>query len=62
MGRGMGGDGREVIGEGMFGGMVGVKGNGMECVGVSEVGRKVKVVREEEEVVVEGGGMGMCLG
>lgn len=58
----MGGHATELIAQGMFGRMVALKGDAIDSVPLSEVAGKLKLVTEDNDLVVQGRKMGICFG
>ena len=58
----MGGYATQLIAEGRFGHMVALQGNSMGAVPLTEVAGKLKLVTEDNDLVVQGRRMGICFG
>ena len=58
----MGGHATELIATGQFGRMVRLEGNEISSVSLDEVAGKLKLVTEENDLVVQGRRMGICFG
>ena len=58
----MGGHATELIANGQFGRMVALKGNDISSISLDEVAGKLKLVTEDEDLVIQGRRMGICFG
>jgi len=58
----MGGHATELIANGQFGRMITLKGNEIDSVPLAEVAGKLKLVTEDNDLVVQGRRMGICFG
>ena len=58
----MGGHATELIANGEFGRMITLQGNEISSIPLSEVAGKLKVVTEDDDLVVQGRRMGICFG
>lgn len=58
----MGGHATELIAEGEYGRMITLKGNEISSIELQEVAGKLKLVTEEDDLVVQGRRMGVCFG
>ena len=58
----MGGYATELVSRGEFGRMVAMKGNNIDSVLLSEVAGKLKLVTEDNDLVIQGRRMGICFG
>jgi 6-phosphofructokinase 1 len=58
----MGGHATELIANGQFGRMIALQGNEISSIPLDEVAGKLKLVTEEQDLVVQGRRMGICFG
>jgi 6-phosphofructokinase 1 len=58
----MGGHATELIANGDFGRMIALQGNEISSIPLSEVAGKLKLVTEDQDLVVQGRRMGICFG
>ncbi|WP_321425209.1 ATP-dependent 6-phosphofructokinase [uncultured Bacteroides sp.] len=58
----MGGHATELIANGQFGRMIALQGNEISSIPLDEVAGKLKVVTEDQDLVVQGRRMGICFG
>ena len=58
----MGGHATELIASGQFGRMVTLQGNDISSLPLEEVAGKLKLVTEDNDLVVQGRQMGVCFG
>lgn len=58
----MGGHATELIANGQFGRMITLKGNEIASAPLEEIAGKLKLVTEDNDLVVQGRRMGICFG